>query len=85
MAGEVTATVMTVAGEVIATVTTVAGAMGAIGAGPTGAMIAVTRGGGVPSVGRSVVTGAIAIAVCRSGSTAADNNGPGDPGHYFNE
>ncbi|ACS55700.1 hypothetical protein Rleg_1408 [Rhizobium leguminosarum bv. trifolii WSM1325] len=76
MAGEVIATVMTVAGEAIATVTIVAGAMGAIGAGPTGAMIAVTGGGGVPSVGRSAASGAIAIVVCRSGSTAADDKGP---------
>jgi len=73
------------AGEVIATVTTVAGAMSAIGAGPTGAMIAVTGGGGVPSVGRSAASGVIAIAVCRSGSTAVDNNGPDHPGRYFSE
>ncbi len=75
------------AGDVIATATTVAGAMGAIGAGPTGAMIAVTGGGGVLSVGRSVASGVIVIviAVCRSGSTAADNNGPDHPGRYFNE
>lgn len=73
------------AGDVIATVTTVAGAMGAIGAGPIGAMIAVIGGGGVPSVGRSAASGVIAIAACRSGSTAADDNGPDHPGRYFNE
>lgn len=73
------------AGDVIATVTIVVGAMSAIGAGPTGAMIAVIGGGGVPSVGRSAASGAIAIAACRSGSTAADDNGPDHPGRYFNE
>jgi hypothetical protein len=30
----------------------------------------------VPSVGRSAASGAIAIVVCRSGSTAADDKGP---------
>jgi hypothetical protein len=39
----------------------------------------------VPSVGRSAASGVIVIAVCRSGSTAADNNGPDHPGRYFNE
>ncbi|MGZ2449556.1 hypothetical protein ACVIRO_002310 [Rhizobium ruizarguesonis] len=82
MAGEVIATATTVAGEVIATVTTVAGAMGATGAAPTGVMIAVTGGGGAPSVGRNAVSGVIAIAACRSGSTAADDNGPDHPGRY---
>jgi hypothetical protein len=38
----------------------------------------------VPSVGRNAASGAIVIAACLSGSTAAEDKGPDHSGLYFN-